>query len=154
MQKNKLFIGGLAWGTTEATLQAECEKYGEVEDVRIIKDRDTGRSKGFGFVTFVSEDAAMKAKGEMDGMELDGRPLKVDFPREREGGSGGGGGGGRGFGDRGGYGGGGDRGGDRGGYGGGGRGGYGGGDRGGYGDRGGFDRGGYGDDRGGRGNRR
>ena len=124
MQKNKLFIGGLAWGTTEAALQAECEKYGEVEDVRIIKDRDTGRSKGFGFVTFVSEDAAMRAKGEMDGMELDGRALKVDFPRDREPGSGGGGGGGRG--------------------------GYGGGDRGGYGG----DRGGYGDDRGGRGNRR
>jgi RNA recognition motif-containing protein len=82
--KNKLFMGGLAWGTTEASLRAACEKYGEVEDVRIITDQATGRSKGFGFVTFATEEAATKAKGEMDGMMLDGRAVKVDWPRERE----------------------------------------------------------------------
>lgn len=82
--RNKLFMGGLAWGTTEASLRAACEKYGDVEDVRIITDQATGRSKGFGFVTFATEEAAAKAKNEMDGMVLDGRTVKVDWPRERE----------------------------------------------------------------------
>ncbi|MBM4396586.1 MAG: RNA-binding protein [Deltaproteobacteria bacterium] len=117
--KNKLFMGGLAWATSEASLRAACEKYGDVEEVRIITDPATGRSKGFGFVTFATEESANKAKSEMDGMVLDGRPIKVDWPREREGGGGGGGRGPRG----GGYG------------GGGGGGGYGGGDRGGRGPR-------------------
>ena len=101
MGGNKLFFGGLAWATTEATLRAACEKYGDIEEVRIIMDRDSGRSKGFGFVTFATEDSANKAKAELDGTILDGRTVKVDFPREREdrGPRGGGGGG-----DRGGYG--------------------------------------------------
>jgi len=82
--KNKLFMGGLAWGTTEATLRAASEAYGQVEDVKVITDRDTGRSKGFGFVTFSSEEAATRCKASMDGQMLDGRAVKVDFPRERE----------------------------------------------------------------------
>ena len=99
MQKNKLFLGGLAWATTEASLRAACEKFGNVDEVRVITDQATGRSKGFGFVTFETEEAAAKAKSEMDGMLLDGRAIKVDYPREREdrgprgGGYGGGGGG-------------------------------------------------------------
>jgi RNA recognition motif-containing protein len=106
--KNKLFMGGLSWGTTEATLRAAAEAYGQVEDVKVITDRDTGRSKGFGFVTFSTDEAAAKCKAEMDGQMLDGRAVKVDYPRERE-----------------------ERGGDRGGFGGGGRsGGYGRGPRG------------------------
>ncbi len=113
MQKNKLFMGGLAWATTEASLRAACEQYGEIEEVRVIVDRETGRSKGFGFVTFTTEEAAARAKAEMDGQIIDGRAVKVDFPREREDRGGGGGGG------RGGYGGGGGG----GGYGGGGGGG-------------------------------
>ncbi len=96
--KNKLFMGGLAWGTTEATLRAASEPYGQVEDVKVIMDRDTGRSKGFGFVTFSTDEAAAKCKAEMDGQMIDGRAVKVDFPRERED---------RGGGDRGGFGGGG-----------------------------------------------
>jgi RNA recognition motif-containing protein len=104
--KNKLFFGGLAWGTTEASLRAACQKYGEIEDVAIIQDRATGRSKGFGFVTFTTDEAAAKALEEMNGMVLDGRPIKVDFPREREprreGWSGGGGGDRDGYGRRGG----------------------------------------------------
>ena len=106
--KNKLFMGGLAWATTEATLRAAAEPYGQVEDVKVITDRDTGRSKGFGFVTFATEEAAAKCKAEMDGQILDGRAVKVDYPREREDRGGGGGFGG------------GDRGGNRGGGGGGG----------------------------------
>jgi len=82
--KNKLFMGGLAWGTTESTLREACEGYGQIEDVKVIMDRDTGRSKGFGFVTFTSDEAAAKCKSEMDGQMVDGRAVKVDFPRERE----------------------------------------------------------------------
>ncbi|NOZ00624.1 MAG: RNA-binding protein [Deltaproteobacteria bacterium] len=82
--KNKLFIGGLAWATTEEGLKAALEKYGEIEDVRIITDRISGRSKGFGFVTFVSEDDAKSAQEEMDGTALDGRNIHVDFARERQ----------------------------------------------------------------------
>jgi len=81
--KNKLFVGGLAWGTTEDGLRAAFEKYGEIEDVRIITDRISGRSKGFGFVTFTAEDAAASAKEEMDGTALDGRNIHADFARER-----------------------------------------------------------------------
>lgn len=82
--KNKLFFGGLAWATTEAGLRAACEKYGEVEDVSIIQDRATGRSKGFGFVTFATDEGAARALEAMNGMVLDGRTIKVDYPRERE----------------------------------------------------------------------
>ena len=101
--KNKLFMGGLAWGTTDSVLREACERYGQIEDVKVIMDRDTGRSKGFGFVTFSSDEAAAKCNAEMDGQVIDGRAVKVDFPREREergggggydrGGGGGGGGG-------------------------------------------------------------
>ena len=92
--KNKLFVGGLAWATTDSTLRAASEPYGQVEEVKVIMDRDSGRSKGFGFVTFSTDEAAAKCKSEMDGQVIDGRPVKVDFPREREERSGGGGGGG------------------------------------------------------------
>jgi hypothetical protein len=158
---NKLFFGGLAWGTTEATLRTACASFGDVEEVRIVNDRETGRSKGFGFVTFATEESANKCKAELDGTILDGRSIKVDHPREREdrprGSFGGGGGGYGGGGGGGGYGGGGSSGG--GGYGGGssggggyGGGGGGGGDRGGFGgggdrDRGFGERGGYGPNR-------
>ncbi len=83
----KLFFGGLAWGTTEAGLRQACEAYGPVTEVRIITDHATGRSRGFGFVTFETEEAAQRAKNEMDGSILDGRTIKVDYPRERSGGS-------------------------------------------------------------------
>lgn len=139
---NKIFVGGLSWGTDDDGLREAFSAFGDVTDAVVIKDRDTGRSRGFGFVTFSSNEEASSARDAMNGAELDGRTLNVDLARERSGGGGGGGGrggdrGGRG-GDRGGYGGGGGRGGDRGGYGGGDRGG---------------DRGGRGGDRGGRGDR-
>lgn len=122
--KNKLFVGGLAWATTDSSLREACERFGQLEEVRVITDRDTGRSKGFAFVTFSNEDDAAKCKSEMDGQMLDGRAVKIDFPREREDRGGGYGGGGGGYGG-GGYGGGGGG----GGYGGGGRGNGGGGQR-------------------------
>lgn len=147
----KLFVGGIAWATTNEGLREAFERFGEVEDARIITDRDTGRSRGFGFVTFQDDDAAQAAIQEMDGEELDGRRLRVNEANERRPGGGGGGGhrGGGGGGYRGGNRGGGGGGGYRGGGGGGG--GYrGGGGGGGYGDGGG---GGYGGGYGGGGGR-
>lgn len=97
---NKLFVGGLSWDTNDQSLSRAFDSYGEVTDARVITDRDTGRSRGFGFVTFAEPDAATKAMQEMDGTELDGRTIRVneahDKPRGGGGGRGGfGGGGGR-----------------------------------------------------------
>ncbi|MED5372944.1 MAG: RNA-binding protein [Myxococcota bacterium] len=140
----KLFCGGLAWATTDETLREAFEKFGPVTEAKVILERDTGRSRGFGFVTM--EEGGAEAIEAMNGADLDGRSIRVNEAEERRGGGGRGGrGGGRGGhgGGRGGYGGGG---GGRGGYGGGGgRGGYGGGggrDGGGYGGGGGRDGGG------------
>ncbi|MGB0590315.1 MAG: RNA recognition motif domain-containing protein [Myxococcota bacterium] len=114
---SKLFVGGLAWATTDGTLKAHFDQCGEVTEAKVITDRETGRSRGFGFVTFTDEESALSAKEQLHGTELDGRTIRVDTATARPPRSGGGGGGGRG-----GYGGGGG-----GGYGGGGGGGYGGG---------------------------
>ena len=111
----RIYVGNLSYQTTENDVASLFEQAGEVESVSIITDRDTGRSKGFGFVEMSNEDAD-KAIAQFNGMELNGRALTVNEARPREERSGGGGGG------RGGYGGG--RGGNRGGGGGGGRGGY------------------------------
>jgi RNA recognition motif-containing protein len=136
----KLYVGNLSFNTTEDTLRSAFSEGGRtVKSVAILTNPETGRSRGFGFVEMGSEQEAQAAIEALDGVELDGRPLKVNEARERAPGGGGrgfggGGGGGRGFG---GGGGGGGRGGGRGGYGGG-RGGGRGGDRGGdRGDRGG-----------------
>ncbi|KAF2806072.1 RNA-binding domain-containing protein, partial [Mytilinidion resinicola] len=120
---SKLFIGGLAWHTDDATLRTKFEEFGTVEEAIVVKDRDTGRSRGFGFVRFSQEGEADQAIENMNNVEFDGRTIRVDKASERSGGGGGGGGYSRGGGG-GGYGGG--RGG--GGYGGGGSygGGYGG----------------------------
>jgi RNA recognition motif-containing protein len=85
---NKLFVGSLAWATNDEGLRAAFEKFGQITEAKVITDRQTGRSRGFGFVTFADDASADKAKTEMDGKMLDGRAIKVDFPREREGGGG------------------------------------------------------------------
>ncbi len=106
----RVFVGGLAWATNDSGLRAAFERYGDLEDCKVMTDRDTGRSRGFGFVTFADESAAERAIDEMNGAELDGRTLTVNEARERTGGGGRrdfGGGGGGGGGGRGGYGGGG-----------------------------------------------
>jgi cold-inducible RNA-binding protein len=117
----KLFVGGLSWGTTDDTLRAEFEKHGEVTEAKVVTDRETGRSRGFGFVSYNDEQDAESALNALNGSMFEGRTIKVDFAEER-GPRGGGGGGGYGGGGGGRGGGGGGRGG-----GGGGRGGYGGG---------------------------
>jgi hypothetical protein len=139
----RLYVGNLSFQTTEASLRAALENGGrQVREIAMITDRETGRPKGFAFVTMGTEADAKSAISELDGQQLDGRPLRVNEAEERPARGGGGGGGGRSFGGGGGggYGGGG---GGRGGYGGGGggRGGGGGGYGGGGGGRGG---GGYG----------
>lgn len=107
---SKLFIGGLAWHTDDGILRQKFEEFGQVQEAIVVKDRDTGRSRGFGFVRFASDSEADAAIASMNNVEFDGRVIRVDKASERPGGGGGGGFGGQ-----------------RGGYGGGGRGGYGGG---------------------------
>ncbi|KAL2172414.1 hypothetical protein VTG60DRAFT_5689 [Thermothelomyces hinnuleus] len=75
---SKLFIGGLAWHTEEATLRQKFEEFGEVEEAAVVKDRDTGRSRGFGFVRYINEDDAQKAITAMNNVEFDGRQIRVD----------------------------------------------------------------------------
>jgi RNA recognition motif-containing protein len=124
----KIYVGNLPWSTTSADLEAMFAPHGAVRSAEVISDRETGRSRGFGFVEMETDDGLQAAINALNGQEINGRPLTVNEARERTPRPGGGGGGG---GGRGGYGGGG---GGRGGYGGGGGGGYGGGGgRGGYG---------------------
>ena len=116
-----IYIGNLSYDATEENIKELFEPFGSVVKVSLITDRDTGRSKGFGFVEMGSKNEGENAINELNGKDLLGRALNVNEARPREESSGGRGG----FGGRGGYGG--DRG-DRGGRGGG-RGGFGGGDR-------------------------
>lgn len=126
----KIYVGNLPWRATDAQLSQLFGAHGDVSEAKIVTDRETGRSRGFGFVTMTDDGAAQTAIRAMNGYSLEGRNLVVNEARDQGGGGGFRRGGGGGGGGRGGYGGGGG-----GGYGGGG-GGYGGGGRGGYGDRG------------------
>ena len=123
---NKLYVGNLAYSVRDESLQQAFSQYGSVTSAKVMMDRETGRSKGFGFVEMGTDAEAQAAINGMNGQALEGRAIVVNEARPREerpGGfrSGGGGGGGYGGGGGGGYGGGG--GGGRGGYGGGGGGG-------------------------------
>ncbi len=89
----KLFVGGLSWDTTDDGLKSAFDRFGEITEAKVILDRDTGRSRGFGFVTFTEPDSATQAISEMDGTELDGRRIKVDLAQDRGRGGGGGRGG-------------------------------------------------------------
>ncbi len=88
----KLFVGSLAWATTDDGLRDAFERFGEVIEAKVITERDTGRSRGFGFVTFADDAAADTAMQEMDGAQLDGRRLNVNVAQDRRRGGGGGGG--------------------------------------------------------------
>lgn len=87
----KLFVGGLSWDTTEGGLRTAFEPFGDVTYAKVITDRDTGRSRGFGFVEYGTREEADAARQQMDGAFLDGRTIRVDEARERQGGGGGGG---------------------------------------------------------------
>lgn len=83
METNKLFIGGISWGLDWQEIKDIFKEYGEVSFVKVIKDRETGKSKGFGFVEFATVEEAVAAKEAMDGAELDGRTIKVDFAQDK-----------------------------------------------------------------------
>lgn len=84
----RLFVGGLSWGTDDGALRAAFEGFGEVTDARVVLDRETGRSRGFGFVGFATEDQAQAALAAMEGAEVDGRRIRVNIAEERGGGGG------------------------------------------------------------------
>jgi len=146
----RLFVGNLSYSVTDTLLQEAFGRFGNVVSASVVVDKMSGRSRGFGFVELSSEAEAERAVSEMNGAELDGRPVNVNVARPREERGFGGGGGGGGFRRGGGGGGGGFRSG-----GGGGGGGFrsGGGGGGGFGGEGGGGRGGRGGGRGGRGGR-
>ena len=108
----KLYVGNLSYATSDSDLQQMFEQFGTVQSAQIIMDRDSGRSKGFGFVEMGNDQEAQAAIAGLNGKEVGGRSLTVNEARPREDRGGGGGGrggygGGRGGGGRGGYGGGG-----------------------------------------------
>jgi len=84
MAQQNLFIGSLAYATTDDTLKSFFEQIGEVESARVITDRDSGRSKGFGFVQFKEESDNQKAVDQLNGKELDGRAISVGLARPKE----------------------------------------------------------------------
>ena len=86
----KLYVGNLSYTTTDATLNELFSPFGQVESARVITDRDSGTSKGFGFVEMSNSDAA-KAMGALNGREIDGRAIRVNEakPQENRGGGGG-----------------------------------------------------------------
>ena len=92
----KIYVGNLSFDTTQSALESLFAQYGEVSEVALITDRDTGRPRGFGFVEMPEKSDALKALQALDGHELDGRNLKVNEAKARESRGGGGGGGGRG----------------------------------------------------------
>src|SRR5262245_59569544 len=93
----KAFVGGLAWATTGESLRAAFEQCGTITECKVVDDRETGKSRGCGFVTFADEAACKKAIETMNGAMLDGRAIRVnDAENKPKGGGFGGGGGGRG----------------------------------------------------------
>jgi RNA recognition motif-containing protein len=102
----RLYVGNLSFDTTEDVLLSKFAEFGDVSEVKLILDRDTGRSRGFAFVTMASPAEGQKAIQAMNGADLDGRSLRVNEAEERRPRGGGGGGGGGGYGGSGGGGGG------------------------------------------------
>ena len=106
---SKLYVGNLSYNTTSSDLEQLCSGSGTVQSAEVIEDRETGRSKGFGFVQMGSDAEAQAVIAALNGQENDGRALTVNEAKPREDRGGGGGYGGGGGGGRGGYGGGGGR---------------------------------------------
>ena len=80
---NKLYVGNLAFSTTSSQLEAIFTEYGEVADAQVITDRETGRSRGFGFVEMASNEGAQKAVSSLDGKSIEGRQWKVNVAKPR-----------------------------------------------------------------------
>ncbi len=84
MDKKKLFVGNLPWSVNDQALSDMFSPYGEITEAIVISDRYTGRSKGFGFVTFANEADAEKATAEMADKEIEGRKIVVNVAKPRE----------------------------------------------------------------------
>lgn len=80
---NKIFVGGLSFDSTDESLKTACRKYGEITEAVVVMDRETGRSRGFGFVTFTDEKAARDAIAGLNNTDLDGRTIRVDSANAR-----------------------------------------------------------------------
>lgn len=80
----RIYVGNLPWATTSDDLRDMFSQHGEVESAEVISDRETGRSRGFGFVAMTSDEATAKAIEALNGHDLDGRPLVVNEARERQ----------------------------------------------------------------------
>jgi cold-inducible RNA-binding protein len=89
---NRLYVGNLSFNTSNDTVRDAFARFGEVTDVHLVSDRQTGQPRGFGFVTMGTSEAAQAAITGMNGTNLDGRDLRVNEAEERQGGGGGGGG--------------------------------------------------------------
>ena len=85
MAKNKVFVGSLSWDTDDAGLRDHFSDCGEITEAKVVTDRYTGRSRGFGFVTFASTEGATNAL-ELNGQPLDGRDLQIDYAHDKDGG--------------------------------------------------------------------
>jgi RNA recognition motif-containing protein len=94
----KLYFGGLSYNTTDDSLKAAVQSYGTVSSAKVIMDRETGRSRGFGFVEMSTDDEADAVLKALDGQEVDGRMVRVSVARPPENGGGGGGNRGGGYG--------------------------------------------------------
>ena len=81
---HSLYVGNFPYSTTDEQLTELFSEYGSVESVRILKDRETGMSRGFGFVDMDSQEAAETVIAELNGMDFNGRPLKINHSRPRE----------------------------------------------------------------------
>ena len=84
MEENKIFVGGLSWGTDDAALNAAFGGFGTITEAKVIQDRDTGRSRGFGFVTFETSEAVTESLS-LNETDLDGRTIRVDRATSRGG---------------------------------------------------------------------
>jgi RNA recognition motif-containing protein len=89
----RIYVGNISFDTTEDVLRTAFSEFGSVDEVAVITDRETGRSRGFAFVTMPQDSEARAAMEALNGRELDGRSLNINEARERTGGGGGGGGG-------------------------------------------------------------
>ncbi|WP_419765029.1 MAG: RNA recognition motif domain-containing protein [Arcobacter sp.] len=80
----QIYVGNMSYGTTEESLTTLFSQYGEVSSVKLITDRDTGRAKGFGFISMDDDSAASKAIEELNGKEFDGRTLRINEAKPKE----------------------------------------------------------------------
>jgi RNA recognition motif-containing protein len=92
---NRIYVGNLSFNTNQNSLRDAFAEFGEITDVHVVSDRETGQSRGFAFVTMGTNDSAARAIEQMNGAMLDGRPLRVNEAEERQARGGAGGGGGR-----------------------------------------------------------